>query len=593
MVSILKITSLKKVAPIGLVVVIILLALLFNPLIERWNDDPKVYLFFFASFATVFFFLFYYILTYQFILNRIDWLIVIAALLLIITQLLDHRVFPFYLSDGFISLTAVLCMYVPLKHISKKSTGVLLYVFFLLMLIELSIGLFQLTIRLLYDTYQSGCLTGSFKNSGIYSIFLCCCWPSFLFVNKKIINNFLRKCIYFILFFIVVIILLIDNSRTGFILMMIACFFYHRNWLCKIYTRFISKNNFYKILLLLLSFLIVVASVYLKYNSSIGRLLILKISAKMFSEKPLLGWGEAGFDKYYLFQQADYFKRNLSGDIAYRFVASDTVNSFNEYMMILVCFGSIGLIIFSFFIKKTYNFYNVYKPAGEYYNGLTLLLILISAFFYYSFHITLLAIIALGIVSDISANIPGTQLKYPIVKKITGGIIMLIFGLLFTYVFSQYKATLKWQEVIINNKQNKLYSSDLLKEVYPDLKHRSNFLYSYGTIMYQQRKYTNCISVLEECQLIQPSADLLLYLGKAYQHQNNYDKAEYCFTEASYISPVRFTPLYFLVELYLIENSKPKALILARQIMVKTVKVPSLEVERIKNKMVILLENSQ
>lgn len=129
-------------------------------------------------------------------------------------------------------------------------------------------------------------------------------------------------------------------------------FFINRHNINNIWARYIKWDFLIKVVLCLLSIAGLAILVYYKYTSSIGRLFIWKISLIMFFEKPLFGWGTSGFEKSYLYHQADYFRVNLAAKSVYKYTATDTVNAFNKYIMILVRFGVAGLCIFIYFICR-------------------------------------------------------------------------------------------------------------------------------------------------------------------------------------------------------------------------------------------------
>lgn len=129
----------------------------------------------------------------------------------------------------------------------------------------------------------------------------------------------------------------------------------------------------------------------------------------------------------------------------------------------------------------------------------------------------MLMILTVVALSEISVQIPPIKISNSIIKGTGKILITLSLICLFTYCSIQYKATFTWKEADSNNLQNNSYSLNLFDNVYPLLKHRSNFLFNYGVRLYQMGQYIRCIYLLEECRRIQSRVDLFLYLGMAYQ----------------------------------------------------------------------------
>ena len=134
------------------------------------------------------------------------------------------------------------------------------------------------------------------------------------------------------------------------------------------------------------------------------------------------------------------------------------------------------------------------------------------------------------------------------------------------YCSSQYQATLLWENTAKYRVKNSRYTLNLFAEAYPELRHRSNFLYNYGAILFEAGSYQKSIHVMEECRRIEPGIDLLLFLGNAYQQINNNIQVEVCYKEASYMAPSRFNPKYLLVQFYLKNDMIKKAKPIAKEI---------------------------
>lgn len=91
--------------------------------------------------------------------------------------------------------------------------------------------------------------------------------------------------------------------------------------------------------------LVIVLALAFKPLSTVGRVLIWKVSAGMFLTHPLAGTGYASFPGLYNVAQEGYFGRG-AGTAAERLSASPGAYAFNDYIEIAVELGILGLLVF-------------------------------------------------------------------------------------------------------------------------------------------------------------------------------------------------------------------------------------------------------
>ena len=63
----------------------------------------------------------------------------------------------------------------------------------------------------------------------------------------------------------------------------------------------------------------------------------------MIADRPFLGWGNNGFDAFYMPYQADYFMRNPES--SFLLLADNLSHPFNEFLWFAVQYGIAGLIL--------------------------------------------------------------------------------------------------------------------------------------------------------------------------------------------------------------------------------------------------------
>ncbi|MBB6107673.1 tetratricopeptide (TPR) repeat protein [Mucilaginibacter lappiensis] len=556
---------------------VIVLGLIYTPLVNNWNATPEVYYYFIGATFLSLCFLLTTIRNSEFRFNVIDVLLLFFLVYVFNYELLSHATLSFYLSDEFISVIAALCIYISFKQANKMLPGCLPYIIALTAIMELLWGMIQLSLMVLDHKFISGNITGSLGNSGVYAIYLACCLPCInhvFYLNK---STSYHKWIANGITTTVLILVLIDRSRTGLLLVIMTLWFMHKLTLVTIWDRSAKSKLFTKAFLYILVAGIITTLLCYKYPSFIGRLFIWKICFNMFLEKPFWGWGMSGLERNYLYHQAHYFKTHLISGQPYKYVAGQVINGISEYVMILVQFGLIGL---SLFIYLAYRGYRTFVKETQLitWEALTLVLILLGSLFYYSLHVTSMLVLAMaslaGLALPLSFRINNRAFRYVAIC-----VIICVFTVFLSYILSQYKATKIWRGAskMDQNQKNTSFDVKPLSDIHPELRHRSNFLYNYGAILFSVGNYNESVFILNECKFLHPSEEVLLYLGKAYEMRGDNNKAEACYIEASFMVPSKFYPKYLLVELYIKMGMIRRAVNLARMVLQMPIKVPSAE----------------
>lgn len=566
--------NLSRISHFLLLFCILILSVVCNPLISGWNVEPSVYFFFEGSILFASFFYINYLNKKIIQLNFIDGLLLICFLCCVITAMMTFQQ-SFFINDSLLTYMAVLSLYLPMKEIYKRNVHDLYFVFTLIVLFEIGTGILQLASSLYY-LHTAPTLTGTFRNSGIYAIFLAFSLPLLFLLLKE--QRLRVICIYLVL--VVLALIIISKSRTAILLsMVIIGLQYSSN----------KKHIFYKWIkyVVVIFILMFVALIYFKYNSLIGRVFIWRNTISLFLEKPLTGWGGGSFEKQYLLAQLDYFRKS-DQNVQYRYVAGNVTTAFNEYLQLLLEFGLLGVALFIYVI---YNIIRIVRRTDNervLYAGFSLGLIGISAFFYYSLHVTVflcLIIISLAVIAVETGTSKSIKIKNAGLKLI----IMVGSPAFVLYCIGQYNATNNWKHAAVIAQHDKPAALKIYKDIYLRLEHRSNFLYNYGAALFDAGQYTSSISIFEKGEKMVPDVDQLIFLGRAYQYEGNFDEAIRCFTDASDMVPSRFYPPFFLAMLYLQNGQKGKAIVIANKILHMPIKVPSPDVDFIREKMNTLI----
>jgi tetratricopeptide (TPR) repeat protein len=167
-----------------------------------------------------------------------------------------------------------------------------------------------------------------------------------------------------------------------------------------------------------------------------------------------------------------------------------------------------------------------------------------------------------------------------------------ICGLLFIAI-PLMQAEIKWNSIAKQSLAGK--TEEVLPEydnLYRYLGKNGLFFYNHAAELHEVKEYEQSLAVFGLCTLYYNDMDVQMLLADNYKELHQYEKAEQHFKIAAAMCPGRFMPLYQLAELYDETGQKAEAVVLARQIVDKEVKIPSATVSAIKQKMRQLIEKS-
>ena len=128
------------------------------------------------------------------------------------------------------------------------------------------------------------------------------------------------------------------------------------------------------------------------------------------------------------------------------------------------------------------------------------------------------------------------------------------------------------------------------KEIYDWMRRDGLFLYNYGAELYQVKRYSESLKILKECASRFNDEDVQQILAKDYIQLGMYSEAKECLLLAAAMCPVRFVPLYELMNLHLRIKDFTEAKRYARIIIDKPVKINSSRIRKIKKAAKVLLE---
>ncbi|NJX16635.1 O-antigen ligase family protein [Tamlana crocina] len=550
-------------------------------------------------------------------LSNIDLVLVVLVIYIVINRYLFQTDYGF--SIRFIELLGLVFLYVIFRTINVK-------LFYWLLLAIVTSGIIQAiygNLQLLgyYPSNHLGFkLTGSFFNPGPYAGFLVSVFPIalglYLFREKVIshvridiknksflhLNTIIKHAVRYIpLIGIISIILVIPatQSRASWLAIIISSsLMFEQRY--KILNKLFNRLSKLKQVVLETSIILIIGisllGVYhFKKGSSDGRLFIWKVSTKMINDNPLFGVGFDRFKAHYMNYQANYFSEH--GETQEALVADNTYYAFNEFIQFITeqgVFGFIILILILYFIIRTPA-----RKENKYLNiifKINLLPIGVFAFFSYPMEILPIKLIMVVLLSGL-ALLDQNKIKRFQTFKINTSIKLalktsILVGLLLITVFSfnhvnRLDTSFKNWKLAQNNYQYGDYKSAIqeYEEAYPELKNNGEFLMNYGKALSIYKQDKKAIEILEQAKRHLNTTIIETAIGDAYKSSKKYKKAEFAYTKAYNMVPVRFYPVYLLAKLYDESNQKEKAIDIANKVLQKEIKVPSTAIKEIQLEM--------
>lgn len=469
-------------------------------------------------------------------------------------------------------------------------------------------------------------MTGSFFNPGPYAGFLTAVWSvalgMYLFkenvteeiqlsirtTSKKIRNGIKYTFEYLPLLGIICIIIIIPatKSRAAWLAVLLSSLVlvelkYHliKSLLNKIIgTKRIILFVFSTVIFCLVLF----GTYYFKKDSADGRLFIWKVTTEIIKDFPVNGVGFDGFKTHYMNYQADYFAKY--GETVETSVADNTYYAFNDWLQYTVENGIVGVlllasllyILYKIRIKEEYNYLLTIVRGG-------LLAVGIFAVFSYPLQILpikLVLVILFSIIGylDINTieffNFEKNSKPYAIwlFKSTTFvlGCLIIIKGA--THTMSLNQAYKDWRKALsLYQYGNYEGAAAKYEKTYSLLNKEAHFLTNYGKTLVMAQQNNKSVQILKEAKLHLNNTFIETYLGDSYKAIKQYDKAEIAYQRAFNMIPSRFYPLYLQAKLFEESGNEEKAIVMAKTILQKEIKISSTAIKEIKAEMKNIIKN--
>ncbi len=485
---------------------------------------------------------------------------------------------------------------------NDKVIGVVFSFLAIYFLFQLSLGVRQLFNAFHLQSRRFN-ITGSFANSGVYSVYIVAQLPILVYDKKVLLGSTLALMhrwiflligvLYYVNIILSLILIYYAQSRTAFVTVLITALAYLYFTKGDIFKRWWLKQvSFFKALFFLLLISCLVVGAYALFNqkrtSAIGRLMKTTIAMIHFDDHFWSGTGLGRFTCIYPEWQAEYFRSNADTSGCYFNCADESYLLFNEPLQLLKEIGVVGFIMITVIFLV---FFSLRSSKRQRDLQITLKLIVIAivsaSFTSYSFHVNfLLLLLIFCLISGL--KIFGNDLSNPTLlcgkglgaKFFKGVIFLCILSLLWITdnLFSKFYACENWL------KDSRILNVDKKTEVrynayYKELSGNGKFLIDYGNVLLQDSLTCGrAIGILELAKDFYVSRQGIEQLAFAYEKNGDFHRAIHYQNWLSDFLPNKFQIKFDLMKLYLKIGDLYRAKKVAMYILNMPIKVYSLEI---------------
>lgn len=303
-----------------------------------------------------------------------------------------------------------------------------------------------------------------------------------------------------------------------------------------------------------------------KADSANGRLLIWRISTDMFREKPLLGFGPGGFLAHYMDYQAKYLSSHL--DSPFLLLADNVNNPFNEYVLVLINYGIVGMCCLMAFIVVVFKRLLLLDEEKRILLSSCAVVLLVVSLFSYPFSNPFVWVISGIIIMMALFKNTGQRrilIAVPIMVCSVAGIVLSIFSFL---------PEREWQAISQRSMMGET------EAVLPDFRRlhermdkNGRFLYNFGAELHYSGHFKESLQILEECSSYLNDYDVQMLMADCYKNLGDTLTAIDHYHCASRMVPSKFLPQYQIMNLYLEQGDTINAVNTASAILAKDIKV--------------------
>ena len=401
-------------------------------------------------------------------------------------------------------------------------------------------------------------LTACFSNTTGLSSCLCFSLPILCYQVKMGSKTIRRISLCVLICSILIIVSL--QSRAGMIcISVLGCYFVR------------GKKTLLYIYCSSLLFLLPLWFWLLKPTSTMGRWFVIQRTIDMILQYPLTGWGINGFQANYMNFQADFLSTHPHSD--YMQLADDMNHPLNEYLLIAVNFGLVGLLLVVFFIFYVFSYYKRHYSEEGFIGIASITFIVVFSMFSYPLSYPFTWLVLLFSLCLVFRGKLDSKFKGVLAK-----IMMSVFAVVACALIGVYYYGVQWKT--LTDRVNDGYRYNIrqnFETLYPVLNFNSRFLYNYAYVLYNLNLYRESLKVAMECQRKHSSYSLSLLIGDIYWAMRKDKTAIKCYLSAHYMCPCRFAPLCAIYDVYKKQCNFEKCKIMSKIILEKPIKIHSAE----------------
>jgi O-antigen polymerase len=531
----------------------------------------------------------------NFSISILDILIFLFALVISISMTISYG---FFKIQNFYTLFTGLALYIFIKFLltAYSHEYVLRGIGLTLLLLsgfEILIGSLQF-FGVLTSNSVFYRVTGSFNSPTDYSNFLGSTLGFFIFYpffTKKTLST--RLSFFYRLVIIslsLAAIICFTQSRMAWIAciaVLIISIWYSSNTVNSAKIKQLTKNYY---LWGLLIAIITIFSIYLlkiKQGSTSGRMFVMMNELSILKSNFIYGIGFGNFNQYYNHYQSLYFQNHPNS--RYEIFASYINVGYSEYLQLLVEGGFISLLLIILVLIRTLKIGRIIKNSSDtikayFLSFLSILILAIFSFPFRSISTFTNFIIYLSIIASFDQELISIKLKIKVARAISLSATLVVF-ILFGRIYKTYNALTLWQTMMNYNEHQPLDKNTIAetyKHTFFELNTDEGYLQAYASYLSKNNKIRESTEVLNLATVYSGYYMLHVALGHNYFKLNNYKEAEKHFLSAAYMVPNRFIPKKFLMAFYITTGNKENAKFWAENIVAYKIKVPSKEVNLIK-----------
>ncbi len=323
-----------------------------------------------------------------------------------------------------------------------------------------------------------------------------------------------------------------------------------------------------------------------KKDSADGRLLIWKVTSRMFLTKPLTGFGYDHFSDSYMRYQSAYFQETREEDEVLN--TDDIIYPFNEPLQFLVENGGIMLLLMVTLYTLLFTI-RVITPITLIARAGVVAILTFSLFSYPSqilpIKINLLCYLTILVIAYKPALFSLNSNKDSWLRPAGFILVLCMLGVVagLGIYLQRLRAALQDWGLGSASLQTESYaqSVDFYRKAYPLVGDNGDFLSQFGQALSKDGQYKAAQEVLLKASKYGDNSIVQITLGINYQAAGEYALAEQAYRRAWWMVPSRFYPLYLLARLYDHTGQRTKAVAMGQRILSKKIKIRNKAMEEI------------